>query len=305
MAVVWFGSPHEPYSGLEKDLALYDDLPEAYADRKVRLTSMETGRPTQRVLRDVLRERYAEITAMDRSIGHLRDHLKLTGLRDNTVLWYCGDNGSPSSSGRVETPLRGQKATMYEGGIRVPGLIEWPARIRKARVSSMSSVTSDMLPTLCDLAGVDLPNRPLDGVSIAPLLKGEMTRRPPIYFWSYPSGLVANHEPQPKPWIDPLLQEGTTRLVKYMGDKRTRSFRNYHQPAITEADYGGSRVMLDGDYKLVVDGNEGIELFHLKTDRAEEKNLHSIKPDIVHRMQTTLRAWQDSVLRSLRASDYE
>lgn len=305
LAVVWFGSPHEPYSGLEKDLALYDDLPEAYADRKVRLTSMETGRPTQRVLRDVLRERYAEITAMDRSIGHLRDHLKLTGLRDNTVLWYCGDNGSPSSSGRVETPLRGQKATMYEGGIRVPGLIEWPARIRKARVSSMSSVTSDMLPTLCDLAGVDLPNRPLDGVSIAPLLKGEMTRRPPIYFWSYPSGLVTNQEPQPKPWIDPLLQEGTTRLVKYMGDKRTRSFRNYHQPAITEADYGGSRVMLDGDYKLVVDGNEGIELFHLKTDRAEEKNLHSIKPDIVHRMQTTLRAWQDSVLRSLRASDYE
>ena len=48
LAVVWFGSPHEPYSGLEKDLALYDDLPEAYAERKVKLTSMETGRPVSR-----------------------------------------------------------------------------------------------------------------------------------------------------------------------------------------------------------------------------------------------------------------
>ena len=305
LAVVWFGSPHEPYSGLEKDLALYDDLPEAYADRKVRLTSMETGRPTERVLRDVLRERYAEITAMDRSIGQLRDHLKSTGLRDNTVLWYCGDNGSPSSSGRVETPLRGQKATMYEGGIRVPGLIEWPAKIRQGRISTLSSVTSDMLPTLCDLAQIGLPNRPLDGVSITSLLKGQMTQRPPIYFWSYPSGLVTGHVPSAKPWVDPQLQEGTTKLVKYMGDKQTRSFQNYHQPEITEADFGGSRVMLDGDYKLIVDSKGGTELFHLTTDRAEEINLSSSKLDMTRRMQSALRAWQESVLRSLRAADYK
>jgi hypothetical protein len=58
-----------PIAVWKKDLELYDDLPEVYGERKVRLTSMETGRPTQRVLRDVLRERYAEITAMDRSIG--------------------------------------------------------------------------------------------------------------------------------------------------------------------------------------------------------------------------------------------
>ncbi|MBT3597782.1 MAG: sulfatase-like hydrolase/transferase, partial [Verrucomicrobia bacterium] len=186
LAVVWFGSPHEPYSGLEKDLALYNDLPIEYEQRKVRLTSMKTGKPTERVLRAVLRERYAEITAMDRSIGYLRDYLKSTGLRDNTVLWYCGDNGSPSSSGRVETPLRGQKGTMYEGGIRVPGLIEWPARIAKGRLSVLNAVTSDMLPTLCDLAGVAIPQRPLDGVSLASLLTGEMTQRPPICFWSYP-----------------------------------------------------------------------------------------------------------------------
>ena len=81
LAVVWFGSPHEPYSGLEKDLALYNDLPIEYEHRKVRLTSMKTGKPTERVLRAVLRERYAEITAMDRSIGYLRNHLVMSGLR--------------------------------------------------------------------------------------------------------------------------------------------------------------------------------------------------------------------------------
>ena len=76
LAVVWFGSPHEPYSGLAKDLAIYDDLPDDYAKRSVQLTSMETGRPTRRPLREVLRERYAEITAMDRAIGKLRGHLQ-------------------------------------------------------------------------------------------------------------------------------------------------------------------------------------------------------------------------------------
>ena len=118
--VVWYGSPHEPYSGLDEDLALYDDLPEEYAERTVRLTSNETGMPVERPLRDVLRERYAEITAMDRSIGTLRRYLADEGLRDNTIVWYCGDNGIPTS-GRATTPFRGQKGQVYEGGVRVPG----------------------------------------------------------------------------------------------------------------------------------------------------------------------------------------
>ena len=70
--VIWFGSPHEPYSGLPQDLALYDDLPAKYAKNKVRLTSNETGAPVTRPQGEVLRERYAEITAMDRAIGQLR-----------------------------------------------------------------------------------------------------------------------------------------------------------------------------------------------------------------------------------------
>ena len=137
-AVIWFGSPHEPYSGLPADLALYDRLPEGFGDRMVKLTSNETGRPVERRQRDVLRERFAEITAMDRSIGHLRAHLAATGARDNTLLWYCGDNGTPSEA-VATVPFRAQKGSVYEGGIRVPGVIEWPARIRAPRITARTS----------------------------------------------------------------------------------------------------------------------------------------------------------------------
>ena len=88
--VIWFGSPHEPYSGMETDLALYRDLPQKYRNVEVSLTSNETGERIKRSQREVLIERYAEITAMDRSIGKLRNALKTLGLRDNTLLWYAG-----------------------------------------------------------------------------------------------------------------------------------------------------------------------------------------------------------------------
>ncbi len=310
LAVVWFGSPHEPYSGLDEDLALYDDLPQAYAERTVRLTSMQTGRPTQRPLRGVLRERYAEITAMDRAMGKMRRHLEEIGMRDNTVVWYCGDNGSPPSSGRVTTPFRGEKALMYEGGIRVPGLIEWPARIPSGRVSAVNAVTSDMLPTLCELAGVSLPDRPLDGVSLAPLIAGQMNERPePICFWGYDAKRVTGRTPKPKPYIDPALQEGTTPLVKYLAGKLTRSFTNFHQPEVTEEDYAaGPRVILGNRYKLVVGGEakakSDVELFDLRKDPAEKENLAETEPEIAEKLAKQLRDWQTSVLSSLGGGDY-
>ena len=255
LAVVWFGSPHEPYSGLPKDLALYDNLPKEYAERTVSLTSNETGRRTKRPLREVLRERYAEITAMDRAIGQLRTRLTELNLRENTVLWYCGDNGSPPSYGRVVTPFRKEKGHVYEGGIRVPGLIEWPAKIKQGRISKVNGVTSDMLPTLCAWAGVKLPERPLDGISLAPLVEGKMKTRPqPIGFWSYSARRATRNGA--KPYFTAEQQRGTTPLVKLMGDIPTRNFRNYHQPPIEEADYtAGPRVWLDNRHKLVLTGS--------------------------------------------------
>jgi arylsulfatase A-like enzyme len=306
-AVVWFGSPHEPYSGLPEDLALYDDLPASYRERTVKLTSNETGKPVTRRFDKVLRERFAEITAMDRSIGKLREYLKSEGLKQNTLLWYCGDNGVPAS-GRVATPFRGQKGLVYEGGIRVPGVIEWPERIPKPAISAVNSVTSDMLPTICDLIGKPLPKRPLDGVSLKPLFDGEMTSRAkPICFWNYDTAHELKRT-DAKPWIDPALQIGTTPLVKMMAGRYTRNFRNLHHPKIVEQDFSGGRAILDNRYKLVVHGATGDEavkeLFDLKEDPAETKNLLKSKPEVAAKLSQELRDWQQSVLTSLTGADY-
>ena len=301
--MIWFGSPHEPYSGLETDLALYEDLPQKYADREVSLTSNETGLRVKRPLRDVLIERYAEITAMDRSIGKLRNALRTMGLRENTLVWYCGDNGTPPS-GLRESQFRGLKGTVYENGIRVPGVIEWPVGIPEPAVSAVSSHTSDMLPTLCDLAGVDLPGRTLDGISLVPVLKGEMEKRPePIEFWNFSVSAKITGE---GPYIDPELQEGTTPLVKQMGGIYTRNFKNFRYSKIWNKDYEGDRVILTDDYKLVVDGGKGtaVELFDLSEDPGETENLAESQPDVVERLSGQLREWQESVLRSLTGVDY-
>ena len=101
--IIWFGSPHEPYSGLPVDLALYDHLPAKYS-KPVRLTSNETGGQVTRPQGEVLRERYAEITALDRAVGNLRKHLATQGLRDNTLPFAQLHQLAPSRAHRRRHP---------------------------------------------------------------------------------------------------------------------------------------------------------------------------------------------------------
>lgn len=301
--VVWFGSPHEPYQALPADLALYDHLPADFGTKQVTLTSNETGRNVKRLQRDVLRERFAEITAMDRAIGLLRSHLRTTGQRDNTFLFYCGDNGTPPEA-VATVPFRAYKGSVYDGGIRVPGLLEWPAKIPRPRTTDVTAVTTDLLPTLCDLAGQPLPRRPLDGLSLRPLLEGKMTERPtPLCFWDDP---IARH-PGAKPYLAAELQKGTSPLVKLGPDGTpTRNFQNFHHPEILPADYTGSRAVVDHRFKLVVDATKasGRELFDLRADPAEKTNVIAAHPEVAQRLEQHLRTWQTSVLTSLTGADY-
>jgi arylsulfatase A-like enzyme len=307
LTVVWFGSPHEPYSGLPADLALYDDLPTKYPKKMVSLTSNETGEQVKRLLGDVLRERYAEITAMDRAIGQLRKHLAATGLRDNTLLFYCGDNGT-SADASLASPYRGVKSQVYEGGLRVPGLIEWPARIPQPRASNVRATTSDLLPTVCSLVGQPLPQRPLDGIDLTPLLDGNLTERPrPLFFWEF--NTARTDGTKRIPYIDPEQQKGTTPLVKRMNGKATRDFTNFRHPTIAEADYLGPRTIIDGRFKLVIHERQNAEplheLFDLAADPAEKTNLLDQQPDLGKKLQQRLRQWQESVVLSLTGKDYQ
>jgi hypothetical protein len=155
------------------------------------------------------------------------------------------------------------------------------------------------------------PARPLDGISLKPLIDNKMaSRAQPICFWSYNAGRDVNGGLQP--YIAPELQEGTTELVKRMNGRLTRNFRNFHHPAIREEDFAGPRAILDNRYKLVIDGQPGakpgsesvVELFDLRADLAEEDNLIEAKPQIAKKLERQLRDWQQSVLKSLTGADY-
>jgi arylsulfatase A-like enzyme len=306
LAVVWFGSPHEPYSGLPEDLSRYDDLPAKYT-KQVRLTSNETGLPTKRPQGEVLRERYAEITAMDRAIGTLRDHLAATGLKQNTLLFYCGDNGT-SPEAALGEPHRGAKSTVYEGGLLVPGLIEWPARIPKPTVSRMRASTSDLLPTLCSLLGIAAPARPLDGIDISPAWNDAMAERPtPLCFWKLNDRKLGDRIAGP--WIEPAWQEGTTPLVKLSGGKPTRTFKNNRYTKLPDNFSAGSRAIIVGDMKLVLhdrrDDDFVAELFNLATDPGETENLLPSDSAAAAALQKRLAAWQQDVVKSLSGADYQ
>ncbi|MFM7057229.1 MAG: sulfatase [Planctomycetota bacterium] len=305
LAVIWFGSPHEPYIGLPEDLARYDNLPATYA-KSVSLTSVETGDQVRRPQGEVLRERYAEITAMDRAIGRLRQHLQTRGLRDNTLVFYCGDNGTPpeASLGR---PHRGQKSTLYQGGLLVPGVLEWPARIPRPLSTDLAACTSDLLPTLCAATGASQPRRVLDGIDLSPAFAGQLEQRPqPLCFWEF--DIRQAKIGQAEPWIEPQLQQGTTPLLKLMDGKATRDFKNFRLPDATRLQPGGTAAVIDGPWKLIVQHAGQTpprkELFDLTRDPGESINLTDTQPAMTVKLEQQLQHWQNSVLRSLAGEDY-
>ena len=149
---------------------------------------------------------YGTITAMDSAIGNIRALLRQHKLRQKTMLWFASDNGPDSKSPGRTAGLRGRKGSLYEGGIRVPGIIEWPGVIKHNRISAYPVVTSDFLPTVCDILGTNVPqDRAIDGISVLPVILGEShteQRKKPIAWafntWgdfsgNYKMALVDNH----------------------------------------------------------------------------------------------------------------
>ncbi len=271
--VIWFGSPHAPYHALEKDAALYADVKD-----------------------EERRNRYGEITAMDRAMGQLRSALRQLGVAENTLLWYCSDNGIPKQMAPT-AKLRGSKGNLYEGGIRVPAIIEWPAVVRKPMVTHMPSVTSDIILTILDLLSLKRPDRPLDGISLRALIEGRMTKRPrPIGFWEYPH----KGEQKNKPWMDAERLKGTTPTAT----RDSIQFLNFHHPNPLTKDFPGPAAWMDNRYKLVTDGKKA-ELFDIVADPLEARDLAAEKPQIVAKMKAQLDDWQSSVERSLAGQDYQ
>jgi arylsulfatase A-like enzyme len=243
-AVVWFGSPHVPHEALPADKAAYSKLSEAEQNY------------------------FGEISAVDRNVGRVRTALRELKVSDNTLLWYCSDNGGhegPKSTGF----LRGEKGTLWEGGLRVPGIVEWPARIRKPAVSEFPCCTFDMYSTILDATGAVAQNQiqPLDGISLMPLIDGKMTERgKSIPFWNNagrPQGASA-------------LLAWPYKLHLNPADRRRKNTEEL--PAVM--------------------------LFDVSKDPKETTNLASAQPERVTAMTKELEAWKASVENSLAGGDY-
>jgi arylsulfatase A-like enzyme len=156
--VIWDGSPHSPFIADDEDNIDFKNLDERSKNH------------------------YGELVAFDNGLGDFRRGLKDLGISNNTILWFNSDNGglgkkqniSPSTVGG----LKGQKGDIWEGGIRVPSIIEWPSVI-KSRISTYPSSTMDIFPTIVDI--LNLPDStmlmPLDGESLFPLFNSKLGKR--------------------------------------------------------------------------------------------------------------------------------
>ncbi|MPZ17838.1 MAG: sulfatase-like hydrolase/transferase [Luteitalea sp.] len=279
LAVIWFGSPHVPHEALDEDLAQYRDQAEQ------------------------MKPFLGEITAMDRAMGHLRQQLRALGVADNTLLWYTSDNGAipVGSTGG----LKGKKGDLWEGGIRVPGIIEWPSRITTHRTTDIPVSTVDIYPTVLDIAGVEAPRaRLLDGISLAPLIDGEMAQRSkPLGFWVYP----AQGRPVRSSELLQELAEEQRTGQPVRPDARLPLETRTPAKGDSADRLPGHAAWIDGDYKLhrIPDG-EGFKstLFNLKIDPAETHDLVEQETSRAKAMRAQLEAWQHSVTRSLNGEDY-
>ena len=172
--VIWYGTPHSPWIAAPEDKGPFAQLTPKAQDH------------------------YGELVAMDRSIGALRKGLRKLGVADDTLVWFTSDNGGlPGFEPDTTGGLRGYKSSMYEGGLRVPCVIEWPAGIAKARITKYPAGAVDIFPTIAAIC--DLPKsamlQPQDGLSLQPLFTKETgVRTKPLPFQSRDRVVVIDND---------------------------------------------------------------------------------------------------------------
>jgi len=163
---VWTHEPHYPIKSAPEFKAKYPDLTD-----------------------DVQREHHANVTQLDHAFGKLMRTLDELKLADNTVVFFTSDNG-PEGDG-IKTPgrgstggLRGRKRSVYEGGIRVPGIVRWPGKTAPGTTSDVPVIGSDIFVTAVGIAGAKLPSdRVLDGGSLLAAIEGRAVERARPLYW--------------------------------------------------------------------------------------------------------------------------
>ncbi len=131
---------------------------------------------------------YGNVSQMDDAFGRLMAALDGARLRESTLVFFTSDNGPARTryhNAGSAVPLRGVKGELYEGGIRVPGIIRWPGKTKPGSTSAEPVCGVDFLPTACEIAGIALPKRKLDGASMVGVLSGKPVSRTVPLYWQF------------------------------------------------------------------------------------------------------------------------
>ncbi|NLS96878.1 MAG: arylsulfatase [Planctomycetaceae bacterium] len=214
-------------------------------------------------LNDTTARVYGMIANIDENFGRLLSELERTGLRENTLVLFFGDNGPQQE--RFNAGLRGRKSSTYEGGIRVGAFLQWPARWPKAKQIDTIAAHIDIAPTLLAAARVESPAGPVfDGLNLLPLLDGATSTWPErMLFFQCHRGLA------PKPFQNCAVVTNRYKLVGFPG-----TF---------------NREDLDPS------GEPILELYDVPADRAESNDLSAERPEVVVSLRDAYVQWYDDV----------
>ncbi len=208
----------------------------------------------------------AMIASVDESVGRIMSLLSELGIADNTVVIFASDNGGVGGYGEIgyegitdNAPLRGGKGMLYEGGTRVPMIVRWPGVAPRGRVCGEPAIHVDIAPTLMEMAGAraaDHADQPFDGVSLMPLIRDPRKRLPIRSIHQHMPGYLEGRHP---------------------GRWRT-------SPAAS---------VIEGDWKLIEFFEDGrLELYNLRTDLRERRNLAKQLPDKARELHAKMQAWR-------------
>jgi len=202
----------------------------------------------------------AMLETLDNSVGSVLKNLDELNLSDNTIVIFFSDNGhlGPKDS----KPLRGSKADLYEGGIRVPLIVRWPGVVKPAGVCNVPVISNDFFPTLLEAAGLKVTDAEVkaDSESIIPLLKQTGRFKPRALYWHYPH---YHHQ-----GVGPsgAIRQGEYKLIEWF------------------------EKSVDG-----VDTPGALELYNLKNDINEQHNLAEKMPEKTAELYGKLKQWRKSV----------
>ena len=205
-----FNAPHVPLQATEKYLARFPNL---------------TG----------ARRTYAAmLSAVDDAIGRISDALKETGLEQNTILFFLSDNGGhPLANTGRNAPLRGEKSTIYEGGIRVPFVVKWAGTLPAGRRYDSPVISLDIMATAIAAAGLKpAEGQPLDGVDLVPFLKGEVNTAPhETLYWRFIQHRAIRHQN----WKLTLPSDGPAELFDLANDvSESRNLSSTHSGIVEQ-----------------------------------------------------------------------